>query len=194
MEKSMQNWETDDGVTFLKNIGLKTDQVVLDFGANVGHYSIPAAILVGNNGYVYAIEKDQEPLNKLTEKAKSLGLENIKIIKNSDVTKLGLVKNSIDVVLLYDVLHYFKKEEREILYSQMHQFLKADARLSVYPKHVVEDYPLMEFHNVHLEEVKQEIIDAGFLFDQKYCNEMSHDNELNSGCVLNFKKTNQINH
>ena len=111
----MQNWETDDGVTFLKNIGLKTDQVVLDFGSNVGHYSIPAAILVGNNGYVYAIEKDQEPLNKLTEKAKSLGLENIKIIKNSDVTKLGLVKNSIDVVLLYDVLHYFKKEEREIL-------------------------------------------------------------------------------
>ena len=184
----MQNWETEDGVKFLKNIGIKPGQVVLDFGANVGHYSIPAAILVGNNGSVYAIDKEQKPLNKINQKARNLGLDNIKTIKNSGEVKLSLGNDSIDVVLLYDMLHYLKQEERKILYGEVYRVLKADGLLSVYPKHVIEDYPLMEFHDIHIDDVKQEINDSGFLFDQKYCGEVSHDDTLNSGCVLNFKR------
>ena len=184
----MENWETKDGVKYLKNLGIKTGQVVLDFGANDGHYSIPAAILVGNNGSVYAIDKEQEPLNEIEQKARNLGLDNIKIIKNSGEVKLSLGNDSIDVVLLYDILHYLKQEERKILYGEVYRVLKPNALLSVYPKHVIEDYPLMEFHDIHVDDVKQEIGDSGFLFDRKYCSEMSHDNELNSGCVLNFKK------
>lgn len=184
----MQKWETESGVKFLKNIGIETGQIVLDFGANDGHYSIPAAILVGNNGSVYAIDKEQEPLNKIEQKAHNLGLDNIKIIKNSGEVKLSLGNDSIDVVLLYDILHYLKQEERKILYGEIYRVLKPDGLLSVYPKHVVEDYPLMEFQNIHIDDVKQEIRDSGFLFDQKYCDKMSHNDEINSGCVLNFKK------
>ena len=187
MNKEMERWETVDGVNYLKKIGIKAGQVVLDFGANVGHYSIPAAIVVGKDGLIYAVDKEQELLNKLEAKAIALGLENIKTINNAEEVKLALENHSVDVVLLYDILHYLKKEERKILYCELIRILKPDGLLSVYPKHVVEDYPLMEFHNIHIEDVKQEIGDSGFLFDRKYCSKMSHDDELNSGCVLNFK-------
>jgi hypothetical protein len=54
---------------------------------------------------------------------------------------------------------------------------------------VIEDDPLGEFQSLHLDDVKQKIQDSRFLFENKCCGNLSHDNSLNSGCVLNFKKT-----
>ena len=48
----MEWWERDTGLKFLKEIGLKYGQRVLDFGCRVGHYTIPAAKVVGNKGIV----------------------------------------------------------------------------------------------------------------------------------------------
>ena len=53
MKDNMKKWEREDGVKFLKKIGMKTGQIVLDFGPGVGHYSIPAAIAVGENGLIF---------------------------------------------------------------------------------------------------------------------------------------------
>ena len=47
---TLKNWEDRDGVAFLKNVGVKTADKVLDFGCRVGHYSIPAAFTVGKAG------------------------------------------------------------------------------------------------------------------------------------------------
>jgi len=189
MEDEMQNWETREGVKFLKIIGIKTGQTVLDFGARTGHYSIPAAIIVGNFGLVYAIDKEQQPLDELKQKTDALGISNIKIIKNSGEVKLNFINDTIDVVLLYDILHYFKPDERSSLYAEVHRVLKLKGLLSVYPKHVIEDYPLSEFQGLHFDDIKQEIQKFHFLFNNKYCGELSHDDSLNPGCVLNFKKT-----
>jgi precorrin-6B methylase 2 len=70
MKNAMQKWEREAGVKFLKKIGIKTGQTILDFGARVGHYSIPAAIAVGKSGLVYAVDKEQKELDELSEKAK----------------------------------------------------------------------------------------------------------------------------
>jgi len=66
--------------------------------------------------------------------------------------------------------------------------LKSDGLLSVYPKHVREDFPLDEFKGLHLEDVKQEIMSSSFAFREKYCGMLSHDGFLNEGCVFNFYK------
>lgn len=92
------------------------------------------------------------------------------------------------MVLLYDVLHYLKVLEREKLYSEVFYILRQNGILSVYPKHVLEDSPSYEFDQVHLDDVKQEIMDMNFRFQEKYCDTISHDNFLNQGCVLNFRK------
>jgi hypothetical protein len=36
----------------VKRIGIETGHTVVDFGARVGHYSIPAAIAVGKDDFI----------------------------------------------------------------------------------------------------------------------------------------------
>jgi len=66
----MERWEVKEGVGFLRKIGIKSGQSVLDFGCRVGHYTIPAAKAVGSTGIVYSVDKEQEALNELQQKVK----------------------------------------------------------------------------------------------------------------------------
>jgi len=188
MQDEMEKWEREGGVKFLRKIGIRPGQKVLDFGARVGHYSIPAANIVEDKGMIYAVDKEQDSLSELEQKTNRMALKNIKIVKSSGEMTLDLENEFIDVVLLYDVLHYFKTDERKILYNEVYRILKPDGLLSVYPKHVLEDAPLNEFRNLHLDDVKREIQNSGFFFKEKYCGTISHDNSLNQGCVFDFKK------
>jgi len=187
-DNQMEWWERDGGVRFLKEIGLRCDQYVLDFGCRVGHYTIPAAKVVGNKGIVYAVDKESEALNKLGRKVTALNLTNIRVTKTSAQTKLSLESRVIDVVLLYDVLHYFGKNERTKLYHEAFRVLKQGGLLSVYPKHSAEDNPMMELQHIRSADVRREILSSGFQFERRYCGIISHDDGLNKGCVLNFRK------
>ena len=191
MIDAMTKWEREGGVKFLEKIGMKSGQKILDFGARVGHYSIPAAIVVGEAGLIYAMDKEQKCLDELKLKAESLNLENVKIVLVSGNLTLDFEAGSIDVALLYDVLHYFKGKERKKIYSEVFRVLKQNGSLSVYPKHVLEDCPADEFSHLCLENIKQEIQGSSFLFQERYCGMISHDDYINYGCVLNFTKRRQ---
>ena len=169
-------------------VGIRKNQIVLDFGCRVGHYTIPAAKVVGNEGIVYALDKERQALNELRQKAIHLNLKNIKTIETSGQIQIELENDSIDVVLFYDVLHYYEKKERGKLYRQAYHVLKRDGLFSVYPKHTLEDEPIMEFQNLSLGEIRQEIQNSNFVFEKKHCGLISHDDGLNQGCVLNFTK------
>lgn len=185
----MERWEQNTGVGFLEKIGLKSGQVVLDFGARKGHYTIPAAIVVGEKGIVYALDKDPDVLKELERKAGILGLVNITTIETNGEVRFNKESRSLDVVLLYDVLHYLEGNVRKILYQELHRMLKPDGLLSVYPKHVKEDHPKDEFEKLHAKDVMKEIVKTGFWFEREYCGIISHDDSLNPGCILNFRRT-----
>jgi len=57
---------------------------------------------------------------------------------------------------------------------------------------VLEDDPIMEFQNMSLSEIKREIQNPGFVFEKKHCGLISHNDGLNEGCVLNFRKTGSV--
>jgi len=61
----------------LERIRIRRGQSVLDFGCGSGTYTIPAAKIVGEQGRVYALDKDKEALDELMQKAESTGLRNI---------------------------------------------------------------------------------------------------------------------
>ena len=117
MKTEIEIWLAKDGKEFLKEIGVKKAQVVLDFGCSVGHYTIPIAKVVGKEGKVYAVDKDREALAQLMQIAKSEGLKNIVPITTSGELKINLERNSVNAVLLYDILHYLCLEERKELYK-----------------------------------------------------------------------------
>lgn len=191
MNKEMEKWEKKEGIKFLRRIGIKSGQTILDFGARVGYYSIPAARIVGREGIVYALDKDSYSLNELKRKMTEQGLENIIIIKANDNLKIRLENNSIDVVLLYDVLHLIN--DREKLYKEVHKVLQDNGLFSVYPKHNKFDSPGWGLENMTPKDIKNEIENCGFYFEEEYCSSLSHDESINYGCVLNFKKMEGLN-
>jgi len=188
MNEEMERWENKEGVEFLRKAGIRESHTVLDFGCGVGHYVIPAARIVGDTGIVYAVDKAQQALNELQQKAVRLGLKNIRIINTSGRILIDLESGAIDVVLFYDVLHYHEKKERQKLYVEAYRVLKRNGLFSVYPKHTLEDNPIMEFQNMSLREIMQEVQNSEFVFEKKHCRRISHDDGLNQGCVLNFRR------
>jgi ubiquinone/menaquinone biosynthesis C-methylase UbiE len=189
VDNNQMEWcEGNGGVKFLKKIGLRSGQKILDFGCRVGHYTIAAAKAVGNEGIVYAVDKESEALSELSRKITAHNLTNVRVTKTSGQLKLPLVSSVIDIVLLYDILHYFIKDERIKLYQEVFRVLKEGGLLSVYPKHTAEDNPLMELRHIRSTDVMQEILGSGFQFERQYCGVISHDDGLNKGCVLNFRK------
>jgi len=86
----MERWEAKEGVGFLRKIGIKSGQSVLDFGCRIGHYTIPAAKIVGSKGIVYAVDKEQQALNELQQKAILLSLKNIRAINTSGQIQINI--------------------------------------------------------------------------------------------------------
>lgn len=108
----MEKWLEKDGVGFLKAVGVKRGHTVLDFGCGEGHYSIPAAKLVGEKGKVYAVDKDEQALHRLIRQIEEYKIKNIEVIKKE--LKTSLDNNFVDFIICYDVIHYLK--DRKILY------------------------------------------------------------------------------
>lgn len=48
-------WLKEDGEIFIKEIGIKENQITLDFGCGEGHYTIPAAKVIGRGGKDYIL-------------------------------------------------------------------------------------------------------------------------------------------
>ena len=182
MKSDVQRWLEGGGEAYLNRIGIKRGQTVLDFGCGDGHYTIPAAKVVGRGGLVYAQDKEKKALDEVIKKAKAEGLKNIKVMKTKGELKIDLDDESLDAVLLYDVLHYHDIKERQKIYGEVHRILKNGALLSVFPRHHEEEMQL------ELEEVKQEVRKAGFRFERKFLGTLLHDVSYVKDSVFNFKK------
>jgi ubiquinone/menaquinone biosynthesis C-methylase UbiE len=118
----------------LRQIGIKRGQTVLDFGCGYGAYTIPIAEIVGEQGRVYALDKDKEALDALIQKAESAGLKNIVRMDTSGELKIELTDESVDIVLLFDVFHSFyfpQADDRRRLLSEIRRVIKPSASLAI---------------------------------------------------------------
>jgi len=180
-ESDVERWK-EEGVIFLKEIGVRVDDFLLDFGCGEGHFTIPAARLVGNKGRVYAVDNDEEALEKLRQIIEKENLKNISILKGI----LNIKERSVDVALAYDIIHLVFS--RQSLYKSIKRVLKPGGLLSVYPKHCKFDDPGWGLKNVDLKNITDEIEREGFYFERKFFKKILHDTHINDGCILNFKK------
>jgi ubiquinone/menaquinone biosynthesis C-methylase UbiE len=186
MKSSVDKWIEESGENILKRIGVKRGQNVLDFGCGSGNYSIPAAKVVGEQAFVYALDEDKEALNQLMSRAKSKGLKNIVRLDASGKSGIILDNESVDVVLLYDILHYYyfsEEADRRQLLREVYRVLKPNGLLSLYPTH-------LESHmEPNLNVVKREIEESNFQEQNAYSGMiMVHDDNIEKGYVINFRK------
>lgn len=185
-ENNVKKWIKQDGEKFLKEIGIKKGQTVLDFGSGEGHYTIPALKIVGAKAKVYALDKDKDALDKLKKMAEKNNIKNIELIRED--SRIPLENNSLDTVLCYDVIHYQNKKKRITIYNEIFRVLKKEGLFSVYPKHHKEDYPLMELADINLESVVEEIEKVGFILECKLLKTILHDEYYNEGYIINFRR------
>ena len=186
MKSTVECWLEETGEKLIEHIGIKKKQKVLDFGCGEGNYTIPAARVVEKEGLVYASDKDKRALDQLMRKAKSMGLKNIIRLDTSKQSRIELDNECVDVVLLYDVLHYYyypRAEDRRQLLREVYRVLKPNALLSLYPTH------LQSYMEPKLEDVEREIKEANFHLESEYPEMlMIHDDNLEKSQVMNFRK------
>jgi ubiquinone/menaquinone biosynthesis C-methylase UbiE len=180
MKADIESWLREDGEVLLKEAGIKKGQAVLDFGCRSGNYAIPAAKLVGARGKVYALDRDEDALDELMEKARPFGLRNIERMRTYGELEIALEDASVDVVLLYDVLHvyYFPTaEERKELLHEVHRVLKPEGLLSIRPTHMKKD------------EIMHEIESADFHLERECTKRLlDYKRVLEDDQLLNFRK------
>jgi ubiquinone/menaquinone biosynthesis C-methylase UbiE len=120
----------------LEKVGIKEGQTLLDFGCGSASYVIPAARMVGGKGMVYAVDIHPLAISAVEKKATKEGLTNIATILSDRDT--GLPDESIDVVLLYDVIRSIK--DKRALLKELHRVMKENGLLSILAEHIkVED-------------------------------------------------------
>ena len=186
MEISLDRWKSDSAENIMRYIGIDRGQKILDFGCGSGNYTIPIAKVVGGQGVVYALDENEEDLNKLMNEAKSMGLENIVKLEASDKSRIPLSTESVGMVLLYDILHYYyfpEETDRRQLLREIYRVLKPNGILSLYPTH-------LETNKVpNLEEVRREIEDSSFTKESEYSDlTMAHEDNTEIGLVISFRK------
>jgi ubiquinone/menaquinone biosynthesis C-methylase UbiE len=124
----------------LEEVKIKPGSHVLDFGCGSGSYTVVAAKMVGLTGRVYAL--DIHPLARkmvqnLSAKKK---LTNIQTIESDCAT--GLENESMDLVLLCDILHDLS--EPDAVLEELHRVLKPNGTLSCNDHHIKEDQMVLK--------------------------------------------------
>ncbi len=119
-----------------KNIaefGVLNGMKVVDLGAGSGFYTIEAAKRVGASGLVYAVDVQQDLLNKIKNSAGNIGLHNIEIIWGN-IEKIGgtkLRESIADRIILSNTLFQIMIEDRDNLALEIKRLLKSGGKLMV---------------------------------------------------------------
>lgn len=120
-----------DAAAILKRVRLQPKMHVADFGCGgSAYFALQAAHLVGNKGYIVAIDVYKPALSAAASKARLHGLTNIKFLwSNIEVYRGARIigDRSLDAGLLINVLHQSRKH-REIL-RECSRMLKPGAKL-----------------------------------------------------------------
>jgi ubiquinone/menaquinone biosynthesis C-methylase UbiE len=119
----------------LKEVDIQPGLNILDFGCGPGSYSVVASEIVGTTGRVYALDIQPLAVQRVKKIAAKKELSNIQAIQSDCAT--GLENESVDIVLLYDILH--ELSEPDAVLKELHRVLKSNGILSVNDHHLKEE-------------------------------------------------------
>ncbi len=128
----------------LRQMKLAKGQTVLDYGCGIGSFSTLMAEMVGDAGVVYALDIHPLAISAVEKNIRKRGIANIRTIRSSRET--GLSDESVDVVLLHDVLQMIS--DTDSLLWELHRVLKSGGVLYATSEHLEID----EFMDIMMKE------------------------------------------
>ena len=114
----------------LNKIKLKSDMIAADFGCGSGGWVIPLAKKL-EEGRIYAIDIQEEPLSALGSKLKIEGIQNVKkILSDIEIENGSKVPAlSCDLVLITNLL--FQTEKKKQIFKEAARILKPRGKILV---------------------------------------------------------------
>jgi ubiquinone/menaquinone biosynthesis C-methylase UbiE len=120
-----------DPIKNLAELDVQDGMKVADIGAGSGFYSIETAKKVGARGLVYAVDIQQDLLERLKKSAALVGLHNIEIIWGN-AEKIGgtkLRENIADRVIVSNVLFQIESKDRDNFVLELKRIVKPGGKL-----------------------------------------------------------------
>lgn len=115
----------------LEGADIQPGQVVLEIGCGTGYFTLPAARLTGENGYLVAMDVLSESVEFVSKRAEEARLKNVKVIKG-DAMNTGLDSERFDIVLLFGLIPAPMLPLSRLL-PEMHRVLRPEGRLAIWP-------------------------------------------------------------
>ena len=112
----------------LKTLGIDNSiRNIADFGCGYGTFTLPVAQVV--KGKVYALDIEPEMIEETKRKAEEGKLGNVEVILRDFISKgSGLEKESVDYVMLFNILHTDKPER---LLREAYRILRDGGKLGI---------------------------------------------------------------
>jgi len=158
LERSEREIE-EDVSTLIKNMKIKTNEIIADIGAGSGYHVFRMAPLA-ENGLVYAVDIQPEMLEAIELKKGSKRVSNVETVLGSEKS-INLPKNSLDKILLVDVYHEFSYPAEMV--ESIKNALKSNGQLFLI-EYRGEDLsvPIKKIHKMTEKQSIKEMEAAGF--------------------------------
>jgi len=128
----------------LRRMEIAKGHSVLDYGCGIGSFSTLIAEMVGDAGVVDALDIHPLAISAVEKNIRKRGITHIRTIRSSRET--GLPDESVDVVLLHDVLQMIT--DTDSLLWELHRVLKSGGILYATSEHLEID----EFMDIMMKE------------------------------------------
>lgn len=112
----------------LEKLHLQKGDVVADIGCGIGYFSIPAAVIVGEEGKVYAMDISEEMLEEVGERARKDNISNMERIKTLE-NSLLVADESITFALICNVLH--ETNELSSFLQEVKRILASNGKIAI---------------------------------------------------------------
>lgn len=144
---------------------IKPGARVADIGCGFGYFTFRLATQVGASGKVYAVDIDEEAIEKVRERKQRENLAQVEPILSEQADPH--LPTNLDAVLIVDTYHEFR--DYTTMMQAVFRALKPGGRLVIIDGEGPAGRPRAEYHRLHVippEIVRREIAGQGFIFKE----------------------------
>ncbi len=155
------DWQKPEAV--IEALGLKADAKVADIGAGTGYFAIRLARAVPA-GTVYAVDLEPRMVAYLAERARALGLANMKSLQGAAGSPN--LPEPVDLVLLVNVYHHL--DARSAYFNKLAASLKPGGRIAIIDQNEKAERGPPRHMRVSVRTIEEEMALAGFVRTAKH--------------------------